>query len=271
MAFQLRSSPGANIRGRIESSIQVEVWLCRRTLICKVKQTSRRDFSLVVDVHAGEGGEDSRIFAAQLVSAYLRYAERVVCAAEIIYDSESSWSLRITGDRCKECFESESGKHVVQRVPEGEKNGRRHTSVVSVAVLPVECSISTSLPAAEVLITTQRGHGKGGQHQNKVESAVRATHVPTGIKVFINGRDQLRNKQLATEILEARVAQHRRQAMHDEKNRLKSAQLGYGSRSGKLRTYNFVDSTVIDHNTGIKTRKIQEVMKGHFDLLKTEK
>jgi peptide chain release factor 1 len=134
--------------------------------------------------------------------------------------------------------------------------------------MPLSQQTDAALPAAEIEITTQRGHGKGGQHQNKVESAVRAVHKPTGISVFINGRDQYRNKQLALEILQARVAEQKRQLAQHVHNQLKVEQLGYGSRSGKIRTYNFISSIVIDHRTGNKTHKIEEVMKGRFDLLR---
>ncbi|HEY9718463.1 MAG TPA: peptide chain release factor-like protein, partial [Trichormus sp.] len=154
------------------------------------------------------------------------------------------------------------------RIPPTESKGRRHTSVVAVAVMPLSQQADAALPAAEIEITTQRGHGKGGQHQNKVESAVRAVHKPTGISVFINGRDQYRNKQLALEILQARVAEQKRQLAQHQRNQLKVEQLGYGSRSGKIRTYNFISSIVIDHCTGNKTHKIEEVMKGRFDLLR---
>jgi peptide chain release factor 1 len=174
----------------------------------------------------------------------------------------------IKGTGCWEAFRHESGKHVVQRIPPTESKGRRHTSVVAVAVMPLSQQTDAALPAAEIEITTQRGHGKGGQHQNKVESAVRAVHKPTGISVFINGRDQYRNKQLALEILQARVAEQKRQLAQHVHNQLKVEQLGYGSRSGKIRTYNFISSIVIDHRTGNKTHKIEEVMKGRFDLLR---
>lgn len=142
--------------------------------------------------------------------------------------------------------------------------------MVAVCVLPLQRESSASghqLPLSDVEIITQRGHGKGGQHQNKVESAVRAIHKPTGLAVFINGRDQYRNKQLALEILQARVKEREEEQRHAGIAKMKSEQLGSGSRSGKIRTYNFVSSMVIDHRSGIKCGRIDAVMKGRFDLL----
>jgi peptide chain release factor 1 len=221
-----------------------------------------------LDIHAGEGGTDSKLFARDLMVAYLRYAQSLKLAADIVYDSESSWSLRISGEQCWDHFKGESGKHVVQRVPPTEARGRRHTSTVSVAVLPLRRQIDSQLPLNEVEITAQRGHGKGGQHQNKVSSAIRAVHRPTGISVFINGRDQYQNKQLALEILQARVAERKRQAALQEHNQAKMEQLGFGSRSGKIRTYNFIGGFVLDHRNGRKTHRVEEVMKGKFGLLR---
>lgn len=202
------------------------------------------------------------------MKAYLRYAEALAYSYELVYSSESAWSVRISGKDCWRLFSNESGKHVVQRIPPTESKGRRHTSVVSVAVLPLVLEQRFVLPMDEIEILTQRGHGKGGQHQNKVESAVRAIHKPTGMSVFINGRDQYRNKQLALEILQAKIAQKVKKDARLAQNRDKSEQLGFGDRSGKIRTYNFINSVVLDHRTGQKTSRIEEVMKGRFDLLK---
>lgn len=221
-----------------------------------------------MDIHAGEGGKDSRLFAWDLLTAYIKFAQSLGFKSEIVYDSDSSWSVLIKGNGCWEAFCHESGKHVVQRIPPTESKGRRHTSVVAVAVMPLDKNNNEDLPMSEVEIITQRGHGSGGQNQNKVESAVRAIHKPTGINVFINGRDQYRNKQLALEILKARVASDRLQSAQHSRNRLKSEQLGHGSRSGKIRTYNFINSVVIDHRSGKKTHRINEVMKGRFELLR---
>lgn len=202
------------------------------------------------------------------MAAYLRFADQQGLRCEIVYDSESSWSVLIEGAGCWEAFGNESGKHVVQRVPPTESRGRRHTSVVAVAVLALSKEAGDTVPPAEIEVITQRGHGKGGQNQNKVESAVRAVHRPSGISVFINGRDQYRNKQLALEILQGRVAAEWKQRVHHEENRIRRDQLGSGSRSGKIRTYNFINSTVIDHRSGKKTHRVNEVMKGRFDLLR---
>jgi peptide chain release factor 1 len=203
------------------------------------------------------------------MAAYLRYARDSGFSSEIVYESDSAWSLKISGKDCWEFFRNESGKHIVQRIPPTESRGRRHTSTVSVAVLPlVQQHAANEVPEHEIEIITQRGHGKGGQHQNKVESAVRAIHKPTGISVFINGRDQHRNKDLALEILKARIVERKREAVHEERNRAKSAQIGFGHRSGKIRTYNFINSYVLDHRTGHRTHRIEEVMKGKFDLLR---
>lgn len=243
-------------------------WSCLNKQIGIPSQRSRTDFSLVIDIHAGEGGEDSRLFARDLLAAYLRYAQNLAFKSEIVYDSESSWSVRITSENCWDSFANESGKHIVQRIPPTESKGRRHTSTVSVAVLPLPPKVDTELVLDEIEIIVQRGHGKGGQHQNKVESAVRAIHKPTGISVFINGRDQLRNKQLALEILAARICERKREELRQQAHRAKAEQIGFGTRSGKIRTYNFIRSYIMNHRTGCKTHRIEEVMKGRFDLIK---
>lgn len=217
-----------------------------------------------MEIQFGEGGDDSKLFVDDLSETYIRWAELNKVKHEEIYRKKGKVSLRFTGNNAYDIFKNEAGKHCVQRVPPTESKGRRHTSFISVAVLPLKPSVSISLNENEVEIKTQGGHGKGGQHQNKTDSAVRATHTPTGIQVFINGRKQQRNKKLALEILANKVEEFYQNKKLEKYNQNRKNQLGDGSRSGKTRTYNFIDSRVIDHNLGTKTSKIKKVMKGQL-------
>tara|TARA_B100001778_G_scaffold330827_1_gene333996 strand:- start:19481 stop:19906 length:426 start_codon:yes stop_codon:yes gene_type:complete len=139
--------------------------------------------------------------------------------------------------------------------------------MVSVAVMPLPEKSSSNIREEDVTIKTQGGSGPGGQHQNKTDSAVRATHTPTGIQVFINGRSQLDNKRKALEILSRRVQAQKDEEQESRYNERRRQQVAGGSRSGKLRTYNFIEGRVADHRSGRKTNKIKDIMKGRFDLL----
>jgi peptide chain release factor 1 len=176
--------------------------------------------------------------------------------------------LKIVGDKVWQAFCNESGKHCVQRCPPTDRNSRRHTSIVVVAVLPLpDKAIAGSLNLRDIDIKTQGGSGPGGQHQNKTDSAVRMTHRPTGIQVFINGRDQQRNRRDALRILTAKVHEHHQSLRNEKYAAHRTHQIGDGGRSNKVRTYNFVDSRVVDHRLGTRTKQIKQVMKGRFDLL----
>jgi peptide chain release factor 1 len=177
--------------------------------------------------------------------------------------------VKFTGRDAGKLFRHEPGKHCVQRVPPTEKKGRRHTSLVTVAVLPMPPDNEPRpLPDDELEVKTQPGHGPGGQHQNKTASAVRMTHKPTGLQVFINGRDQHSNRREALRILTARVNEHLAEQSNREYARLRKSQRDGGGRGNKVRTYNFIgEGRVVDHRLGVKTRKVKEVMKGRFELL----
>jgi peptide chain release factor 1 len=177
--------------------------------------------------------------------------------------------VKFTGRGAGRLFRHEPGKHCVQRVPPTEKNGRRHTSMVTVAVLPMPPDNGPRpLPDDELEVRTQPGHGPGGQHQNKTASAVRMTHRPTGLQVFINGRDQHSNRREALRILTARVNEHLAEQRNEEYARLRNQQRDGGGRGNKVRTYNFIGGgRIVDHRLGVKTYKVREVMKGRFDLL----
>jgi peptide chain release factor 1 len=221
---------------------------------------------LHLEIYAGEGGGDSRAFVYDLLGVYVRYGESCGLKAELQATEPGYASIRFSGARAAWHFRHEPGKHVVQRVPAGDK---RHTSVVSVAILPLPPSNQVPpLKLDEVDITAQCGHGPGGQHQNKTASAIRAIHRPTGLSVFINGRDQHSNKREALRVLAARVGDSIRKTEKSAYDGLRRQQHGGGSRGGdKVRTYNFCEGRVVDHRLGSKTRNIKEVMKGRLGLL----
>jgi len=222
--------------------------------------------AIIVEIRFGEGGDDSKDFVETLGSMYLTYAASRGLKTELLSTDYGWFAFEVKGQGVWQAFKNEGGKHVVQRCPKNG-GGRRHTSTVSVAVMPILKSQAPRLRESDLDIKTQGGSGPGGQHQNKTDSAVRMTHKPTGLQVFINGRSQYQNKQKAMEILASRVASLEEEKRHSQHNERRQEQIGGGSRSGKARTYNFLQSRVTDHRTGRKTRNIKEVMKGNLDCL----
>jgi peptide chain release factor 1 len=199
---------------------------------------------------------------------YVQYGTQHGLEAEVVTSTEGHAVVKFVGQNVWELFRHEAGKHVVQRYPDNDRSGRRHTSLVSVAVLPLPPQQSEKrLPDNEVQVTTQRGHGKGGQHQNTTDSAVRATHMPTGLSVFINGRDQKANKKTALSILAAKVALSKDREAEERYGIERRSQLGDGGRGSKVRTYNFIDHYVKDHHTGKTTRRPERVMRGELELV----
>jgi peptide chain release factor 1 len=223
-----------------------------------------------VEIRGGEGGKDSKLFVHDLFAAYSKYAQALGFRVEVLDSSEGQVTAVVAGQGVGNAFGRESGKHCVQRVPPTEKSGRRQTSLVTVAVLPLPASNKLQLlPEAELEIATQRGSGPGGQHRNKVETAVRITHVPTGLSVYLDGgRSQHQNRVQAHRILSAKVHQHLADQARAAYAERRKAQVGDGGRGDKIRTYNFIDSRAVDHRTGKKTREVHQVIgKGRFDLL----
>jgi peptide chain release factor 1 len=221
----------------------------------------------VIDIQFGEGGKDSKMFVDDLTSAYIKYSLFCGLKVDILATSDGHKTISVKGKNAWMAFKNEPGKHVVQRIPPTESKGRRHTSTISVAVLRMNHIVSKPLQDKDIEIQTQRGSGPGGQHRNKTDSCVRAIHKPTGLKVCIDGRSQLYNKQEAIRILTAKVRdiEIERQKSKDSKSR--TSQMGQGKRSGKVRTYNFIHGRVVDHILGLKTSKIDSIMKGRFDIL----
>lgn len=198
---------------------------------------------------------------------YSRYAARNGLKTEVLHKDYGKASLSVMGSNAISLFKHEAGKHVIQRCPPTENKGRRHTSMVCVAVLPVIPDRDFTLTERDIEIKTKRGSGPGGQHRNKTESCVTIKHKPTGITATVDSRDQHANKRKALQILESRVHAlldgNRQQAVSSRKRE----QVDGGGRGNKVRTYNFINNRVTDHRLETKTSKIDKVMKGHLDLL----
>lgn len=226
----------------------------------------------VFEIQAGEGGEDSKLFALDLTNAYIKYARKKQLLVELILEARGKYALHITGPLAFERFKLEGGKHTVQRVPPTERHSRRQSSSISVAVSPIKDNLMVKpLKDNEIRIETKRGSGPGGQHRNKTESAVRMTHVPTGLSVTIDSRDQHANKRLALKILTSKVFDIELSKQHTEFSSIKKVQFGGMGRSDKIRTYNFIDNRATDHRSNIKTSKLAEIMNGQFDIFYNNK
>ena len=182
--------------------------------------------------------------------------------------SDSSVTCVVSGNDVTRLFSLESGIHRVQRVPPTESKGRRHTSTVAVAILPLLKIDTRAFNLADISITYAVGHGKGGQHRNKTESAVRATHVPTGITAYIqNNRSQHTNRERAIQVIATRLADTNNGTMQDEHNAIRRQQIGNMSRSGaRVRTYNFIENRVTDERSSKKFRT-EDIMRGRLELI----
>ena len=204
----------------------------------------------------------------ELFAAYLKYSRLLGFKEELLHNDFGHIVAKISGEGVGEAFKNEPGKHCVQRVPPTESKGRKQTSIVIVGVLPIKDDTGFEpLKDEDLDITCQTGHGKGGQHQNKTASAVRMRHIPTGLAVFINGRDQHSNKREALKILTAKVNELRLAEIDADYAAIRKSQLGDGGRSNKIRTYNFMESRVVDHRLDKKTGNIKGIMRGEFDIL----
>lgn len=223
-----------------------------------------------MEILHGEGGDDAKHFARTLAEVYERYARQKGLDVEYLDSAFGHHVLRVRGVGAGLAFQGEQGKHCVQRVPPNDRSGRAQTSFVCVGVLPLPPErVSQNLAERDIEVVTQTGKQKaGGQNANKVASAVRMRHKPTGLSVFINGRDQIQNRKTALRILTAKVNDLANQQMWGDYAQAKEEQLGNRGRGGKVRTYNLMDGFVVDHRTGKRTSDVKGVLKGNLGVIR---
>ncbi len=229
--------------------------------------------SIFLEIRAGTGGDESALFAGDLFRMYTRYAERQGWRVEVMSHSESELGgykeiiAKVIGDGAYSRLKFESGGHRVQRVPETETQGRIHTSACTVAVLPEADEVSdVVLNPSELRIDTFRASGAGGQHVNKTDSAVRVTHLPTGIVVECqDDRSQHKNRAQALAILAARIKDRQIREQQAKEAATRKSLVGSGDRSERIRTYNFPQGRVTDHRINLTLYKLQQVMDGDLD------
>ncbi len=244
----------------------------QRLLLPKDPNDERNIF---LEIRAGTGGDESALFAGDLLRMYMRYAERNRWSTEMISDSASELGgykeviVRIVGAGAYSKLKFESGGHRVQRVPETEAQGRIHTSACTVAVLPEADEINeVKLDPTEIRIDVYRASGAGGQHVNKTESAVRITHLPTGIVVECqDDRSQHKNRERAMKILAARIMDQRTREQQAKEASTRKSLVGSGDRSERIRTYNFPQGRVTDHRINLTLYKIDQIMDGDLTEL----
>ena len=228
--------------------------------------------NVIVEIRGGAGGDEAALFAADLFRMYTHYAERRKWKIEVMNASESDLggykeiSFMITGQGAYSRLKYESGVHRVQRIPATESGGRIHTSTVTVAVLPEAEEVDVHIDMNDVRVDVFRASGNGGQCVNTTDSAVRMTHIPTGIVVSCqNEKSQLKNKEQALKVLYARVYERERQAHDAAISADRRSQVGTGDRSERIRTYNFPQGRVTDHRVGLTLHRIDAILDGDLD------
>lgn len=252
---------------------KAEIGRCSEELkVLLLPRDPNDDKNVIVEIRAGAGGEEAALFAGSLFRMYSMYAERKGWKTEILNENETELggykeiSFSVEGEGAYSRFKFESGVHRVQRVPETESQGRIQTSTVTVAVLPEAEEVDLELNPADLQIDVFRSSGAGGQKVNKTSSAIRVTHIPTGMVVECQDeRSQYKNKDKALKVLRSRLLEIEQAKQNAEIAGERRAQVGTGDRSERIRTYNFPQGRVSDHRIGLTLYKIEAIMNGDID------
>ena len=227
------------------------------------------DKNVIVEIRAGAGGDEAALFAAEIYRMYAHYAEARRWKIEVMEMDEigigglKSASFMISGQGAYSVMKYESGVHRVQRVPETESGGRIHTSTITVAVMPEAEEVDVVINENDIRIDVMRASGSGGQCVNTTDSAVRLTHIPTGIVIYSQTeKSQIQNRAKAFALLRTKLYDLEQQKAHDAEAELRRSQVGTGDRSEKIRTYNFPQGRVTDHRIGLTLYKLEKIMDG---------
>ena len=230
------------------------------------------DRNVIMEIRGGAGGEEAALFSGVLFRMYSMYAETKGWKTEILNANETELggykeiSFMISGEGAYSRLKYESGVHRVQRVPETEAQGRIHTSTVSVAVLPEAEDVEIEINPTDLQIDTFRASGAGGQHINKTESAIRITHIPTGVVVECQDeRSQYKNKDKAMKVLKSRLLEAKMQEQTDAMAQERKTQVGTGDRSERIRTYNYPQGRLTDHRIGLTLYRLDDILNGNID------
>lgn len=228
--------------------------------------------NVILEIRAGTGGDEAALFAGDLYRMYTMFADKYKIKYDTTYAIEAKQGgykeIIILFYGGYDLFKYESGTHRVQRVPKTEAKGRLHTSAVTVAVMPEAEDVDIKINENDIKIDTFRSSGKGGQHVNKTDSAIRLTHIPTGIVVECQDeRSQYKNKDKAMKVLKARLLDKKRQEQTDELNQNRKNQVGSGDRSERIRTYNYPQNRITDHRINKSINRLDYIMNGNLDLI----
>jgi peptide chain release factor 1 len=253
---------------RIDSMIKKSEIALRQALL-PIDEADKR--SAILEIRPGTGGDEAGLFASDLLNMYKRYAENKGWTFEVIEEQISDVggikevTAHINGTNVFSKLKYESGVHRVQRVPTTESAGRVHTSAATVAVLPEAEEVDVNIAPTDIRIDTMRASGAGGQHVNTTDSAVRITHIPSGIVVVSAEKSQHRNREIAMQVLRSRLYDLERKKIDDERSADRKTQVGGGDRSERIRTYNFPQGRISDHRINLTLYKLDQILAGDLD------